>query len=110
MIDLLAPLSRDVISLIAAQRFDRASEVLRAEPALVQARNRHGTPLLCLLPDDEEDAVTVTRLLLAHGADPRVTNENGESAEQVARRRGLDDAADLKQEMSQWPLMQSIWP
>jgi uncharacterized protein len=99
MIDLLAPLSRDVVSLVAAQQLDRASDVMRAQPQLVHARNRHGSPLLFLLPDDEEEAVKVTEFLLAHGADPRVTNEHGETAAQIARRRGLDDAADLMREM-----------
>lgn len=95
MIDLLAPLSHDVVALVVTQRLERVSEVLRAQPALAQARNRHGDPLLCLLPDDEEEAVQVTRLLLAHGADPNAPNKNGETAPQAARRRGLDDAADL---------------
>jgi uncharacterized protein len=99
MIDLLAPLSRDIVSLVAAQRLERASEVMRTQPALAQACNRDGAPLLFLLPDDEEAAVKTTRLLLAHGADPRVTNRNGETAAKVARRRGLDDAADLMEEM-----------
>ena len=99
MIDLLAPLSRDIISLVATQRLDRAGEVLRAEPALAQTRNRDGSPLLCLLPDDEEDAVKVTQFLLAYGADPDATNKNGETATQAARRRGLDDAADLMEGM-----------
>ena len=42
--------------------------------------------------------IAIARLLLAHGADPRATDKNGETAIQVARRRGLDDAADLMQE------------
>ncbi|MPZ37698.1 MAG: hypothetical protein GEU95_06485 [Rhizobiales bacterium] len=51
-------------------------------------------PLFCL-PDDEDEAVEMTTLLLAHGADPSVTNKDGLTAEQVARKRGLIDAADL---------------
>ena len=98
MIDLLAPLSRDIVNLVGAQRLDRVSELIRTEPALAQARNLDGSPLLCLLPDDEEAAVKVAQFLLAHGADPRATDKNGETAAQVARRRGLDDAADLMQE------------
>ena len=98
MIDLLAPLSRDIVNLIGAQRLDRVSELIRAEPALALARSLYGSPLLCLLPDDEEAAVEVTQFLLAHGADPRATDKNGETAIQVARRRGLDDAAELMQE------------
>jgi ankyrin repeat protein len=95
MIDLLAPSSRDIVSLVAARRLGRAGEIMRAEPALAQARNRHGSPLLCLLPDDEEEAVKVAGFLLANGADPDATTATGETAVQVARRRGLDDAADL---------------
>ena len=59
-------------------------------------------PLLYLtygrLPETSESAIAIARLLLAHGADPRATDKNGETAIQVARRRGLDDAADLMQE------------
>lgn len=59
-------------------------------------------PLLYLaygrLPGTSESAIAIARLLLAHGADPRAMDKNGETAIQVARRRGLDDAADLMQE------------
>jgi ankyrin repeat protein len=98
MIDLLAPRSCDVVSLVRAQRLERLGEVLRVRPELVRACNRDGDPLLCLLPEDEEDAMRVAQYLLAHGADPRATNSKGETAAQAARRRGLDDAADLMQE------------
>ena len=105
MIDLLTPLSRDIVNLVGAQRLARVGELLRAEPALAEARNRDGSPLLCLLPDDEEAAVQVTQFLLAHGVDPRLTDKNGETPAQVARRRGLDDAADLMEEMQRKVLL-----
>jgi hypothetical protein len=47
------------------------------------------------LPDDEDAAVEMASLLMAHGADPRFVNKEGLTAEQAARKRGLIDAADL---------------
>jgi ankyrin repeat protein len=52
------------------------------------------TPLFCL-PDDEDAAVAMATLLLAHGADPNFVSKAGLTAEQDARSRGLIDAADL---------------
>jgi ankyrin repeat protein len=95
MIDLLAPLSRDIFGLVRAGRFERAEIVLRAEPALVDSRDPHGATALLSLPDDEDRALQAVELLLAFGADPRATGDAGETAAQVARKRGLDDAADM---------------
>jgi ankyrin repeat protein len=74
----------------------RLRELFAADPALVNVRHpRSGaTPLFCLL-DDEDEAADVAAFLLASGADPRITNGQGATAEQVARQRGLIDAADL---------------
>ncbi len=52
------------------------------------------SPLFCL-PDEEERAIEVARILLAHGADPKLRNGSGETAIDAARRRGLEEAADL---------------
>jgi ankyrin repeat protein len=50
--------------------------------------------LFCL-PDDDERAVEVAELLLAHGADASVRNTEGLTPAQVALRRGLEEVADL---------------
>jgi hypothetical protein len=50
--------------------------------------------LFCL-PDDDERAVEVAELLLAHGADKSAQNAAGLIPAQVALQRGLEDAADL---------------
>ncbi len=93
---LLAPLSRDLLSLTHLGMKERLRELLAAEPALANARHpKNGvTPLFCL-PDDEEGAVEMTEFLLAHGADPGIKDLDGRTAEQAARARGLFDAADL---------------
>jgi uncharacterized protein len=94
--DFLAPLSRDVWSLTYLDKRDRLAEVLAAEPALVNARHPHsgGTPLFHL-PEDEDAAVELATLLMARGADTRLTNKRGLTAEQNAREQGLIDAADV---------------
>lgn len=92
----LMPLSRDVCNLSYFGMAERLRELLVEDPQLANAvAPRAGiTPLFCL-PDDEEKAVDMTTLLLAHGADRSIVNKEGLTAEQDARRRGLIDAADL---------------
>jgi ankyrin repeat protein len=93
----LAPLSHDVRALAAQARLERLRAVLAVEPDLANHKLPAGngpTPLFCL-PDDEDSAVAVARLLLAHGADRTVRDARGQTAADAARARGLDEAADL---------------
>jgi ankyrin repeat protein len=92
----LAPLSRDVFELTYLGMETRLRELFAEDPQLANAvAPKAGiTPLFCL-PDDEDAAVEMATLLLAHGADPRFLNKDGLTAEQAARKRGLIDAADL---------------
>ncbi|MGE0629120.1 MAG: ankyrin repeat domain-containing protein [Hyphomicrobiaceae bacterium] len=92
----LMPFSRDVFNLTYLGMGDRMREVLAEDRQLANAVGpRTGiTPLFCL-PDDEDAAVEMTTLLMAHGADPSIANKDGVTAEQAARKRGLIDAADL---------------
>jgi hypothetical protein len=94
--DFLAPLSRDVFNLAWLGMAKRLRELFAEDPRLANAvAPRAGiTPLFCL-PDDEDAALAIATLLLAHGADPNFVNRDGLTAEQDARRRGLFDAADL---------------
>jgi ankyrin repeat protein len=92
----LMPLSRDVFELTYLGMAERLRELFAEDTQLANAAAPKAgiTPLFCL-PDDEDAAVEMTTLLLAHGADPSFVNKDGLTAEQAARKRGLIDAADL---------------
>jgi ankyrin repeat protein len=90
----LAPLSRDVPNLTYLGMAERLRELFAVDPTLVNAVYPDATPLFDL-PDDEEEAVEMAAVLLAHGADPQIRNKDGLTAEEAARERGLFDAADL---------------
>lgn len=94
--EILAPRSRDAIHVVYLAMKDRLRALLAAEPDLVNAPDPKYAmrPLFCL-PDDEAQAADMVALLLAHGADPALKNAQGETPAQAARKRGLDEAADL---------------
>ena len=96
-VDLLTPNSRDVWTLTCAGKVDRLREILAAEPHLAAGRDETDT-LLFYLPDDERAAAEIARLLVANGADPSVKRQDGTTAAQVARARGLDEAAEVLRE------------
>jgi len=95
MVELLVPYSRNFRGLCFAGAVDRLHELLTDEPDRANREDRPGEPALFCLPDDEEKAVEVAELLLSFGADPTFRNPLGQTPAQVARRRGLDDAAAL---------------
>ena len=94
MIELLSPVSRDVFALAATGNVERLRQVLTAEPELARAMYRSLTPLF-YLPEDDDQAVEVAELLLTHGTDPTIKNNEGATASDCARKRGLDDAGEL---------------
>ncbi len=94
--DRLAPISRDARALASQARLERLTAVLDAEPALVDQSTPGDDPsLLFCLPDDEDDALAVARLLLARGADPKRRNVQGDTPADAARKRGLDAVAAI---------------
>ena len=102
MAEKLAPLSRDVRALASLADVPRLQAVLSEQAALANHWLDHEespTPLFCL-PDDDDAAIEIVEILLRHGADPKVRNRRGETPAEAARRRGLDDAADLIEEAS----------
>ena len=93
----LARISRDVRALASSARTERLKAVLHDEPTLVNHRldgHQRPTPLFCL-PDDKSQASEVVRILLEHDPDTSVRNPDGKTAQQVARFRGLEEAANL---------------
>ena len=94
MIALLGGVSRDVWELTYTGNVERLREVLREEPARAKVQTASQTPLM-YLPNDEGRALEIARMLLSLGADPTVRNSEGHSAADIARKRGLDDAAEL---------------
>ena len=95
VIDLIAPLSRCPHDLAWGGCVERLREVLAEQPDLANTLNPRGYTPLFMLPDDEEAAAQVAETLLAAGADRNARNPEGKTAEQVARGRGLDEAADV---------------
>lgn len=95
MVNLLASVSRNFRGLCYAGAVDRVRELLTEAPDRANRQDRDGEPALFCLPGDEEKAVETAELLLSFGADPNFRNPQGHTPADVARRRGLDDAAEL---------------
>ena len=100
MVAVFVPLSRNFRGLCFAGAVDRLRILLAEEPDRANREDRPGEPALFCLPDDEEKAVEVAELLLQFGADPGFRNPLGQTPAQTARRRGLDDAAELLDEVT----------
>ena len=98
MEQLLMPYSRNFRGLCFAGAVERLRELLTEEPDRANREDRPGEPALFCLPEDDEKSVEVAELLLSFGADPTFRNPLGQTPAQAARRRGLDDAAELLEE------------
>jgi ankyrin repeat protein len=95
MAEFLSRFSRDVWSLTLTGNVERLRDVLSAEPDLAKVASQGGDTPLMWLPDDEARAIEIVELLLAHGADPAIRNQQGLTAAELADRRGMDDVAGL---------------
>lgn len=94
VVTLLARYSRDVWALNFTGHLERVREVLAAEPRFA-TMSGESTPLFWL-PDDEQKAVATVELFLSLGADASFRRKaDGLTAADVARRRGLNAAADM---------------
>ena len=91
----LSQVSRNAWVLAREGYVERLREVLAEDPSRARATYGDGESLLTGLPDDEATAAEITRLLLAHGADPSLRNRKSETAADRAERRGLAEAAAL---------------
>lgn len=95
MIDLLTPYTRDVWNLAAAGKVERLRELLTEDASLARSAHPNGYTPLMLLPDEEAKAIEIVELFLAHGADPKKRNDDGQTAADLASARGLEAAAEL---------------
>lgn len=93
-IALLSRYSRDVWALAFTGNVERLRAVLTTEPGLARLVGKESTPLMWL-PDDEARAIEIVQLFLTHGADPTIRSQQGLTAAELARKRGLDKAAEL---------------
>jgi ankyrin repeat protein len=94
MIDLIAPHSGDVWSLVQLGNLDRLRDVIGATPRL--ATIAWQTTPLFWLPDDESIAAEIVKLFLANGADPAFrSRKDGTTAADAARARGMNEVAAL---------------
>ena len=93
MMALLARHSRDIFILSFRGFVDRVREVLTKEPQRAREIGRNGYTPLWWLPDDEASAMQIVELLIAAGADPKVKNNEGRTAADWARRRGMREIA-----------------
>jgi len=95
MIEFLGRVSRDIWELTNSGNIERLRELLRDDPDRAKVASDGHTPLMWLPPDDEARAMEVAKLLLAHGADPTLRNNDGETAADRAAKAGLLEVADL---------------
>jgi len=95
MVELLGTYSRDVWALTYAGLVERLRDVLRDEPALACVTSKDGDTPLMWLPSDAVSALEIASLLLEHGTDPTRRTAQGQTAAEIATRRGLDDVAEL---------------
>jgi ankyrin repeat protein len=74
---------------------ERLRELFREDPGLAKVTSGGHTPLMWLSSDDEARAMEAARLLLEHGADRTLRNNDGESAADRAARFGMFRLAEL---------------
>jgi ankyrin repeat protein len=102
MIELLAPHSRELWGLSFTGHVARIREIVTERPELAKA-TWDTTPLFSL-PDDEEKAAEIVDLFVSLGADASFRRKDGLTAADVARRRGLDAAADKLEAAAKTPV------
>ena len=98
MIEFLGRFTRDVFHLTWIGNIERLREVLNEEPDLAKVAGDGNTPLRWL-PEDDSRAIEIVELLVAHGADPKISNKEAQTASDCAEKRGLYDVSELLRSM-----------
>jgi len=86
MLDFLSRHSREPFRLAWCGYVDRLREVIREQPELAKAIDHQGYTLLWWLPDDEDKALAIVDLALAHGVDPSARSKGRTAADWAATR------------------------
>ena len=94
-LDFLSRYSKHVWTLSFRGYVDRLREVLEAEPERATVVDKDGFTPLWWLPDDEDRAIEIAQLLMAHGADPSRTSSTGTTAADWASKRGMLELARI---------------
>jgi ankyrin repeat protein len=85
MMNHLSRVTEDMWALTFNGYVDRVRELLDQKPALAKVVNNEGYTLPWWLPADEDRALEMVNVLLAHGADPAHRNHEGKTAADWAR-------------------------
>jgi ankyrin repeat protein len=94
MVQFLSTRSRDIWALCCNGCVDRVREILAEDRGLARLASKEGITPLWWLPDDEVQAMQIVELLLAAGADASLKNQNGRTAADWARSRGMEEVAN----------------
>jgi ankyrin repeat protein len=93
MVELLSRQSRDIWTLCVHGYVERVRDILTEDPSRARVISKDGDTPLWWLPDDEAKAMQIVALLVAAGTDPAAKNNDGGTAADWARRRGMNDVA-----------------
>ena len=107
LIEYLSTVSSDIFCLVSVGKIERLRSLLDAQPVLARAVRDDQTTLFCLPEKDEDLAIDLAELLLAHGADPGFKNAQGTAAADEAEQRGMDALAQLLHDARQPSTRQS---
>lgn len=92
--------SSDLFGLVSLGKVDRVRALLDAQPSLAKLVEDGMTPLFYLPNADEDVAIELAKLLLAHGTDVTIKHGVGRTAADVAELNGMDAVADLLRSVS----------
>jgi ankyrin repeat protein len=104
VIEVLAPISNDILDMSRMANAQRAAELLARDPTLARLHTPKGNNALHLvsqLKQDDPDldaSIAVIDLLLKYGADPLARNHADKTPEQWIRSLGMDEIADYMTE------------
>jgi hypothetical protein len=88
-LEFLSRFSRSIWTLAFRGFVDRVREILDENPELAVLKDSNGITPLWWLPDDEDKALSIVDLLIAHGADPTLKSREGRTAADWAMTRGM---------------------